>query len=64
MKVIDVKTGIEDSGNDTFKVPHKTPGKHTTLVVTLNIRMNRCMTSKMVGFYEGNKAVVLRARRN
>ena len=56
MKVIDVKAGIEE-GKDTFKMPLKTPDKHTTLVITLNIRVNRCMTGKMVSFYERNKAV-------
>ena len=56
MKVIDVKAGIEE-GKDTFKMPLKTPEKHTTLVITLNIRVNRCMTGKMVSFYERNKAV-------
>ena len=57
MKVIDVKAGIQE-GNDTFKMPLKTPDKHTrTLVITLNIRVNRCMTGKMVSFYERNKAV-------
>ena len=36
MKVIDVKAGIEE-GKDTFKMPLKTPEKHTTLVITLNM---------------------------
>ena len=57
MKVIDVKAGIKE-GKDTFKMSLKTPEKHTTLVTTLNIRVNRCMTGKMVSFYEKkNKAV-------
>ena len=56
MKVIDVKAGIEE-GKDTFKMPLKTSDKHTTLVITLNIRVNRCMTGNMVSFYERNKAV-------
>ena len=56
MKDINVKAGIE-KGNDTFKMPLKTPDTHITLVITLNIRVNRCMTGKMVSFYERNKAV-------
>ena len=57
MKVINVKAGREDSGNDTIKMPFKTPVKHISLVVSLNIRVNRCMTGKIVSFYERNKAV-------
>ena len=57
MTVIDVKAGIEDSGNDTFKMPLRTPDKRRTPVVTLNIRVNRCITGKMVSFYKRNKAV-------
>ena len=60
MRVIDVKAGIEDSGNDTFKMPHTRQTYNTSRHITVNIRMNRCMTSKMVGFYERNKAVAIR----